>query len=540
MTEGGPLDDRLARLRDAADAGRSLGLEEEAAAARHVARRVGRRAGFGGEVYVMALAGGTGVGKSSILNALASEAVSEVRAIRPTTDRPLAWVAEDRRSEISGLLEWLKVDQVVTHASPALSDIAILDLPDVDSVRPEHRALVDTLLPRIDAVTWIVDPEKYDDERVHAYWRSLVLHADRLRFVLNKSDRLTDDEARAVADDLRGRLVADGIPRPVLHVVSAKSGDGIERLREELAEAAHAKVIVAAKLEADRAEAAEKLARTVGIDPEVGYRPLLAPARRELLVGQAVDGALSLVDPAGVGREVRDAVLHRAQLGGGSVLRRAIALAGSWSGGRRARGGDPAAYLAAWRTRGALGRVLNPVRAALVEAVGSVPAESRGRLLEVMGSPSADADLDEVLERVTRAEAASVETPRLRPVAGHRRRADGGRRDHRVCGRMAGDAVRHRRRGPGGQPGHPDPGSDPDAARAARRRRPRRGAAGLVALAPCVVRRAAGRGGGARGDGVGRPGRDQRHGGCGPGSGRGSQAGHRGRRRVKPQARADR
>ena len=420
MTEGGPLDDRLARLRDAADAGRSLGLEEEAAAARHVARRVGRRAGFGGEVYVMALAGGTGVGKSSILNALASEAVSEVRAIRPTTDRPLAWVAEDRRSEISGLLEWLKVDQVVTHASPALSDIAILDLPDVDSVRPEHRALVDTLLPRIDAVTWIVDPEKYDDERVHAYWRSLVLHADRLRFVLNKSDRLTDDEARAVADDLRGRLVADGIPRPVLHVVSAKSGDGIERLREELAEAAHAKVIVAAKLEADRAEAAEKLARTVGIDPEVGYRPLLAPARRELLVGQAVDGALSLVDPTGVGREVRDAVLHRAQLGGGSVLRRAIALAGSWSGGRRARGGDPAAYLAAWRTRGALGRVLNPVRAALVEAVGSVPAESRGRLLEVMGSPSADADLDEVLERVTRAEAASVETPHsaLWPVIG--------------------------------------------------------------------------------------------------------------------------
>ena len=49
-----------------------------------------------------------------------------------------------------------------------------------------------------------------------------------------------------------------------------------------------------------------------------------------------------------------------------------------------------------------------------------MPAESRGRLLDVMGSPSADADLDEVLERVTRAEAASVETPHsaLWPVIG--------------------------------------------------------------------------------------------------------------------------
>src|SRR5688500_2955185 len=69
-TDRGPLDERLALLRDAVEAARSLGLEEEAARARHVARRVGRRAGFGGDLYVMALAGGTGVGKSSVLNAL--------------------------------------------------------------------------------------------------------------------------------------------------------------------------------------------------------------------------------------------------------------------------------------------------------------------------------------------------------------------------------------------------------------------------------------------------------------------------------------
>ncbi len=260
----GPLDERLAALREAVEAAREIGLEEDAALAREVARRVGHRAGFGGAVYVMALAGGTGVGKSSVLNALAGEEVSVARAIRPTTDKPVAWVSSAHRSELEPLLEWLKVDRTVAHDGEALADVAILDLPDVDSVRAEHRAMVDALLPRIDAVTWIVDPEKYDDAAVHAYWRTLAPHADRLRFVLNKADRLTDGARREVTDDLRARLMADGIPRPLIHVVSATTGDGIDHLRDALADAGHAKVIIAAKLETDRARAAEQLAGAVG------------------------------------------------------------------------------------------------------------------------------------------------------------------------------------------------------------------------------------------------------------------------------------
>ena len=161
-----------------------------------------------------------------------------------------------------------------------------------------HRAMVDTLLPRIDAVTWVVDPEKYDDARVHAYWRELAPHADRLRFVLNKADRLAPEDRATVVEDLRRRLVADGIPRPVIHVVSATTGEGIDELRTRLADAAHAKVIVAAKLEADRAEAADALATAAGIDPDEGLRPLLPDARRDELVQEAIDGALALVDRA--------------------------------------------------------------------------------------------------------------------------------------------------------------------------------------------------------------------------------------------------
>jgi GTP-binding protein EngB required for normal cell division len=410
MIEYGPLDDRLGRLRDAVEAAREIGLEPEAAEARAVARRLARRAGFGGAVYVMALAGGTGVGKSSLLNALAGAEVSEVRALRPTTDRPLAWVAESMRAEVDDLLDWLKVEQIVAHADRTLEDVAVLDLPDVDSVRREHRQLVDTLLPRIDAVTWIVDPEKYDDARVHEYWRALAPHADRLRFVLNKADLLSEADREAVADDLRRRLVADGIPRPILSIVSARTGEGVDRLRADLADVAHAKVIVAAKLEADRAAAAEKLAASVGLEPDGGYRPLLALAAREAAVEAVVRGALELVDPVGVGRQVRSAVLYRARIGGGSFLGRVVGLLGTLTGARR-RSADPARYLAAWRERGALGRVLNPLRAALVSAAEGVPAESRGRVLDALGARDAEASLERALDTVARREGSDLEIP---------------------------------------------------------------------------------------------------------------------------------
>lgn len=419
MSEGGPLDERLERLRAAVEAARSIGLEKEGAAARGVSRRVAARAGFGGEVYVLALAGGTGVGKSSVLNALAGREVSVAKAVRPTTDQPVAWVADGRRSEVDPLLAWLKVERVVTHDGTGLADVAILDLPDVDSVRLDHRATVEALLPRIDAIAWIVDPEKYDDLRAHAYWRTLAPHADRLRFVLNKADRLTDDGRRLVADDLRARLVADGIPRPLVHVVSATTGEGIDGLRDSLADAGHAKVVIAAKLETDRANAAERLARAVGVDPDVRYRPLLDDDRREEFARAAVAGALALVDTDGLARQVRSAVLYRARVGGGSLIGRVVALVGAFTGQRR-RQADPAAYLRDWRSRGAIGRVLNPLRAALVEAAAALPAPSRGRVLAALGAPTAEEVVVRVLDGSVGTAAADLEIPRspIWPVLG--------------------------------------------------------------------------------------------------------------------------
>ena len=404
------LDDALDGLTVAALAARDIGLLEEASRAEVVLGFARERSGFKGSAYVLALAGGTGVGKSSLLNALAGRTVSVVRAVRPTTDEPMAWVSEARADEVAPLLAWLGVRHVAAHADADLMDVAILDLPDVDSVRTEHRATVDELLPRIDAVAWVLDPEKYDDERLHAYLRAATSHASRLRFILNKADRLSDQQRGELVDDLRRRLAASGIRDARIDVVSAASGRGVEELRAGLAREADAKALVTAKLMTDAAEARRRLARAVGLDADAGYRPLIDDGRRREAVRASIDGALALIDPPGIARQVRLAVLGRARRIGGSLLGRAVALLG-WMTGQSRRTADPAAYIRDWRRRGSLGRALNPVNAALVEASAAVPPTSRAALTAAMNADGLEKELEGALDRVARDAAADVRIP---------------------------------------------------------------------------------------------------------------------------------
>src|SRR5207244_4040568 len=142
--------------------------------------------------------------KSSLLNALAGETVSPAGPRRPTTGTPLAWVAQSARDETAPLLGWLDVRDVRDHANGAFADVAILDLPDIDSTTPEHRARVDELLPRVDAVVWVADPEKYRDAVLHdQYLRRWAPRLARQLVVLNKADRVGSE-----AERLRAHLVA--------------------------------------------------------------------------------------------------------------------------------------------------------------------------------------------------------------------------------------------------------------------------------------------------------------------------------------------
>ena len=69
-----------------------------------MAARVRERRGFLGDTLVVALAGGTGSGKSSLLNAIAGRRIAEAGVLRPTTEQALAWIPTDPEP---GLVELL-------------------------------------------------------------------------------------------------------------------------------------------------------------------------------------------------------------------------------------------------------------------------------------------------------------------------------------------------------------------------------------------------------------------------------------------------
>src|SRR5207244_4894792 len=113
------------------------------------------------------------------------------------------------------LLDWLGVREIRDHDTGGFGDVAILDLPDVDSTTPEHRARVDELLPRVDAVVWVADPEKYRDAVLHDdYLRRWAPRLARQLVVVNKADRMPDDVERVrehLASSLRDAGL-NGIP----------------------------------------------------------------------------------------------------------------------------------------------------------------------------------------------------------------------------------------------------------------------------------------------------------------------------------------
>jgi GTP-binding protein EngB required for normal cell division len=220
------------------------------------------RRGHFGEVLVVALAGGTGCGKSSVLNAIAGEDVAGVSVLRPHTQTPLAWIPRGHSEGIERLLDDLEISQRMLQ--DVLPSIAFLDLPDVDSIADWHRQMVEHLLPHVDAVLWVVDPEKYHDEVIHEQFLSPVASfGDQFLFVLNKIDRLSAEETDTIREDLAASLSHDGFKRPLVFPVAADPEfgptRGIEELVEFLADQVDVKRVAISKAVNDMAAILEEL-----------------------------------------------------------------------------------------------------------------------------------------------------------------------------------------------------------------------------------------------------------------------------------------
>jgi energy-coupling factor transporter ATP-binding protein EcfA2 len=368
----------LARLAEGVSAARRLHLPVEEAEAVH--RDAEARMGYPSSVAVVALVGGTGVGKSTLLNALAGAAVSEASVRRPTTNQPVAWVPEDGVAELDGLLAWLGVEATRPHAAGELEGLAILDLPDLDSIEPEHRRRVEELLPRIDAVVWVTDPEKYRDAVLHdEFLRHWLPRLDRQLIVLNKSDRLRGDDVDVVRRDLERSLAPDlanaSGRMPAVVAAAALNGRHAD-VRDWLAGIVDAKQVVLGRLAVSTTTTLDDLARRAGVDPDGPTSPLVEPAVRQRAIEAAGSEVLRLVDLGTARRRAVAATRAAARPQGAGPLGRITAWIDRRSG-RQARVGDPGTWLRGWATRGSLAPALEPLRAASDDGLRAAPADIR-------------------------------------------------------------------------------------------------------------------------------------------------------------------
>jgi hypothetical protein len=397
----------LERLREAIQAAGALGLSTSQAEA--ALATVERRLGYPGDTYVLALIGGTGVGKSSLLNRLAGAAVSPVSPERPTTSEPIAWIPHAARHDLEPLLAWLGVRQIHEHDGRQ-DPVAILDLPDIDSIVAAHRQVVEGLLPKVDAVAWITDPEKYADAVLHDdFLKKWLARLDRQVLVVNKSDRL----AAAATEELRRDLdrvlqMLAGERRPRILTTSAVADDGVDPLVEWLAAEAEGKRVIRRRAEATLAATAADLAAAVGISPQGGLQPLLSADRRAEVLQATSAEVLRLVGLGELERRATEAVRARARVRGGgpfglltNALERVV--------GRQRRIAEPRTFLVHWRERGSLGASTSAYREALGDAVRTSPAAIRRAVVPLAERAATDTAIGRAVDR------AIASTPEVPP-----------------------------------------------------------------------------------------------------------------------------
>ena len=175
---------------------------------------------------VVGFFGGTGVGKSTLMNRFAGEDVARASAERPTSREITIYVHES--VSVATLPDEFPMQRMrtQTHTNNQYRSVMWIDMPDFDSVEQSNRTLVEHWLPHIDVVIYVVSPDRYKDDNG---WRLLLEHGTQHAwlFVINHWDR-GDERQR---DDFKHMLNSAGLDNP--HLFCTDSSDSANKQRDE-------------------------------------------------------------------------------------------------------------------------------------------------------------------------------------------------------------------------------------------------------------------------------------------------------------------
>ena len=172
---------------------------------------------------IVAFMGGTGVGKSSLINRLAGKAIAKAGIERPTSREVTLY--HHQAVAIQLLPDKLPLSKIniSQHNDDAKKNIVWIDMPDFDSTEQSNKQLVLQWLPHIDVLIYVVSPERYRDDKA---WCLLLAEGAKHAwlFVFNQSDRGESGQY----EDFNGQLQKAGFIEPVIFKTSCSEAGGVD------------------------------------------------------------------------------------------------------------------------------------------------------------------------------------------------------------------------------------------------------------------------------------------------------------------------
>ncbi len=154
---------------------------------------------------LVVFAGPTGAGKSTLLNSVAGRDLTATGPLRPTTTAPVVFVSDAAAGAYRNI-GGVECEIVEGHA-PILSEMALVDTPDIDSTSVEHRAMAEVVIDNADVVVFVSSALRYADL---VPWEVLRRAGSRGAPVINVLNRIRADSGGALFDYV-AKLRAEGL-----------------------------------------------------------------------------------------------------------------------------------------------------------------------------------------------------------------------------------------------------------------------------------------------------------------------------------------
>jgi len=209
----------------------SLSAEERQGLRSEADRLLRKLASVESTFLTVGLLGGTGVGKSTLMNALAGSEIASASHRRPHTDRVLIY-RHAEAEQLPGLpltdVPWREI----VHEGDDIRQVLLCDLPDFDSLLGEHREHVLGFMEHLDVLIWTTSPEKYADKRFYELLHLASKAEQNYYFVLNKVDLLFEggsletgyEQMASVVSAFQHHIRDNGIADPLLYMLSSQEG----------------------------------------------------------------------------------------------------------------------------------------------------------------------------------------------------------------------------------------------------------------------------------------------------------------------------